>query len=872
MAIDKLYTFREIIEDGIEFKVDENNAQGETETHHVEISHFLIPKIQRSYAQGRLEENQVRESILKEMFDALINQKDVEFSFVYGSFREKRDDKKAPFEVLDGQQRLTTIFLLNVYIQLMERGSVFEWMNGCFLYETRKTSSDFIQKLLELKHEKEDGKSIFDLTVKPSDYISSKLWYTNAYKLDSTVEAMIVMLDAINVHYLNYATSLPEGQSPDLVGALDHLKFYALPLQSFDLTEDLYIKMNARGLPLTPYENFKANLIGYLKPSNKEDEIFYTREREWLDFASNLDVSWIDIFWSRNDSSDRDYNNRFFRLFYRWCALLCLLKKDIRLPRKDDENEETVGSLYEFFATKSEAQSKKDVRYLGFDNYKQLLQLTSTSIFHKEEDGQPVPEKAILNKEDIAIILSTIYRYGKRDGDNMILKSVNAPWETNREMFGEGYDYGDKTIFAAILLFILANHAYGWDKKMQTENPEKDMFAVSYARWMRFVHNIVENTDIRERNYSSMVAHLVALLNLMRENANIYIALTEYAPADTFDSIKYESEKANLILSHPGEDFEAALEKIESSSFFRGYANCFFTEEEAHNEKFSAETIEKRFSVADEWFNASGINTTIFPNYGFIRSMIASISLDSTMDLWLCENQENLKDAMLKPWARYFLTECLDKENPAESLKLKMTNFDLSAYPDTEETKFIQELVTSDKLWPWVDSETYIKGRGPVGMYGDSSHPCIKKSDRTNTFVWYLNEQRAEAINYLKANEYVPMTKYSNVREYYDTGNIVGDTWELQKNINGFNLQINLEHSGYANLWIECTNRDQGQYVSEHLSFNYNENSNWAYLKGPALDRLSVSVSEIEDVLKEYQYETKVQIENSEIEQNNGHE
>ena len=38
------------------------------------------------------------------------------------------------------------------------------------------------------------------------------------------------------------------------------------------LSDDLYIKMNARGKQLTDFENFKADLVGYIKNENIEQE------------------------------------------------------------------------------------------------------------------------------------------------------------------------------------------------------------------------------------------------------------------------------------------------------------------------------------------------------------------------------------------------------------------------------------------------------------------------------------------------------------------------------------------------------------------------------------------------------------------------
>ena len=36
------------------------------------------------------------------------------------------------------------------------------------------------------------------------------------------------------------------------------ISFHLLPIEQMGLSEDLYIKMNSRGKPLTPFENFKA--------------------------------------------------------------------------------------------------------------------------------------------------------------------------------------------------------------------------------------------------------------------------------------------------------------------------------------------------------------------------------------------------------------------------------------------------------------------------------------------------------------------------------------------------------------------------------------------------------------------------------------
>ena len=77
------------------------------------LKKIIIPKIQRSYAQGRKEEVQVREGILQELCTTLKEGRDIELNFIYGSLKENGN-----YELLDGQQRITTLFLLHLYVYL----------------------------------------------------------------------------------------------------------------------------------------------------------------------------------------------------------------------------------------------------------------------------------------------------------------------------------------------------------------------------------------------------------------------------------------------------------------------------------------------------------------------------------------------------------------------------------------------------------------------------------------------------------------------------------------------------------------------------------------------------------------------------------
>ncbi|EXJ50976.1 hypothetical protein AS96_11770 [Microbacterium sp. MRS-1] len=73
------------------------------------IKRVEIPLIQRDYAQGRDERgvNSIRADFLGVLIEALVGDETVDLDFVYG---EIGDGTLRP---LDGQQRLTTLFLIH---------------------------------------------------------------------------------------------------------------------------------------------------------------------------------------------------------------------------------------------------------------------------------------------------------------------------------------------------------------------------------------------------------------------------------------------------------------------------------------------------------------------------------------------------------------------------------------------------------------------------------------------------------------------------------------------------------------------------------------------------------------------------------------
>ena len=92
---------------------------------------IVIPIIQRDYAQGRENDvvRQIRSKFIKQLLDTLADKNaTLELDFVYGSLEEQShlpqdSSTELAFTPLDGQQRLTTLFLLHWFLSIWNDAS-----------------------------------------------------------------------------------------------------------------------------------------------------------------------------------------------------------------------------------------------------------------------------------------------------------------------------------------------------------------------------------------------------------------------------------------------------------------------------------------------------------------------------------------------------------------------------------------------------------------------------------------------------------------------------------------------------------------------------------------------------------------------------
>ena len=236
----------------------------------LEESKIEIPNYQREYSYGR-DTNYIRdimEKFIDDLCDSLENNNEFEINPAYGDSIKNghQEGNQSTVFLIDGQQRLTTLFLLHWYIYKRN-----EYRSGIkklekFRYTTRTTTRVFCELLCgkDLKIQFNKGKSI-------SCQIRDNFKYTLAMDSDPTVRAMLVVLDYIHKKLEKKEVSEYKERLKNIKVSVSSLELFrnreddkdaleGLKYQEEDAVLDLYIKMNDRGKRLTGFEIIKAGL------------------------------------------------------------------------------------------------------------------------------------------------------------------------------------------------------------------------------------------------------------------------------------------------------------------------------------------------------------------------------------------------------------------------------------------------------------------------------------------------------------------------------------------------------------------------------------------------------------------------------------
>ncbi|GHB67761.1 hypothetical protein GCM10008107_16520 [Psychrosphaera saromensis] len=493
-----------------------------------EVDSIEIPILQRDYAQGRSEESEVRTLFLRSLFNVLTVEDDPErhpldLDFVYGNF-ENGDNKI--FSVLDGQQRLTTLFLLHWFLAVennqqsdFKERFVTSDSRSRFTYKTRPSTTEFFNALM--------ANNFVSSKRKLSVQISDSQWFYLSWKQDPTVQACLCMLDAIQEMFVGKSDGLFDKLSDT---AHPYITFQFLNLHSFGLSDELYIKMNARGKPLTVFENFKAKLEQFIQSYDQQwpdyQLVFREGQVDGFDyFIHKIDTSWADLFWPyRNTYSDDntfdDELMNFFRLIIAYQYLL------------DNKNSPVLL-----------AKAKSDI--FGLSGRLQAPTLS------KYEELKCFNQNLIIRLIDMLDLIYNDGLVGNQISPYLEDQYYYSEEKTFKKVIWNSASYDDKLRFYAFYTYVAKNKDKG-----------------QLSSWMRVIYNLVENTIINTAD--EFYKALFAINELSQFDTSILVTfkgeleLTGFVGAQVLE----EKIKAHLLLKSP--EWSNAVVGAEKHPFFNG--------------------------------------------------------------------------------------------------------------------------------------------------------------------------------------------------------------------------------------------------------------------------------------------------------------
>ncbi len=488
-----------------------------------------IPLLQRDYIQGS------NESVISPFIDSLIDESNTsDLNYIYGY-----TDDQNYFIPIDGQQRLTTLWILYLYAAAKADNQAEFNVNLTFL--SREYANDFCRKIKCNISEVLQGATATDNL---SDKIQDKSWFLSSWINNSTVKNMLLTLKYIH----RKCAGLESETLWNYLKSDNSITFAFLDMSGDNgLDDDIYIKMNGRGRPLSIFENLKSWMDEKVKLANE------TWKDIWIE---NMDNLWTQFFWNnRNLNQDHPEEIDDEQLFC-FCNLIILYWML--------NNEQLLNHIHNI---------RESDHYL----YEQLLSLFPQS---KETDGSSEIAGYLFDDLQRGNLPSLVWierlNLLPTAFFDFAYKSLNQLASTCNTINSMGLFLGNaSSVTTPIYDLALSEGSYGRTLPLLYAVllcSEDDPYA-----WMRVCRNLILNTDIGKENLSEILTGLNQFSEHTKQE-RVYTVLQRYEKSnDNFlhsfkgAQVKEECKKATM----PSEYFPQ-MEKMENTRFFSGCINSVF--------------------------------------------------------------------------------------------------------------------------------------------------------------------------------------------------------------------------------------------------------------------------------------------------------
>lgn len=460
------------------------------------------------------------------------------------------------------------------------------------------------------------------------------------------------MLDAINelVEQKNLNKtilwqSLEEGK----------VAFKLLLLEKFGLTDELYIKMNARGKELSEFDILKSTLEEQMMIHMENNEDFQTKWRR------NFDTLGMDLFWNKKAAPK--------------------LKEFAKNIDNENIREErlkivqTVETDYLVFLNR--LMSFHLFMIDDFPNKTEFNTKQSIDIVRKETIETGILSNLNLlckynffNESLFAFVMETmntiIYEEQKEINDFQTVKM----WNIDNNPVDNIFDIfiKDKITYSGLILFF-AEIQFAKFHSAQKINHSNDL-RIEFANWMRIIRNLVYNSSINNiADFRNVLKELESLAEANYKNSSIGILhyLSDNNAISHFnkEQIEEEREKAQQIIKG-GQTWKDKIEEAENYAFFKGSIRFLFTDAEGN---YNWSDFDDKWSNAKKYFDINGVCNEYKTNAKLLTAFISRVIHWKSIYGKIIDNEANswrniLTDKSLQSPSHHILLGNLDVVEP----------------------------------------------------------------------------------------------------------------------------------------------------------------------------------------------------------------
>ncbi len=582
---------------------------------------ITVPIIQRDYVQG-IDTQEINEKRNK-FLDYLCREDEKNLDFIYGY------TENGKFIPIDGQQRLTTLFLMLIYGKIFkhneENNKTSDEKCGqiCndrkqdlstqnilknFTYELRTSTREFLERLI-------DNLENLNFNDNPSKEIKNQSWFLGLWEKDPSISAMLHTLDDIHKKCMEDENCKKEENCNDVIlNRVKKTKFRFWDLQKggkFNDPEDVFIKMNSRGMPLTPFQEFKAWLNKELKGTAID-----------IPWQKEMDGKWMDFFWelakakieSKGDgkNGNKEDNKELLpeiteRMFLKFInEVIFFYHKRNEENNEDKEKKDGDKKKEEQKEWREYILSNVDENFVFYQSqYEKVNEGVFESIFKlldkitskKNDEGLLAFIKAInkrfnvgKNKPNTEIIrLKFEEPTCKKDENNQykcdfnwkqqnffldLLLNINEGRATNK------FTYTHRAYFYGLIGWIQKEIEKEREKEKENENKTGN-----FKTYFRTLRNLIENTNIDGTNIYNVKESIKKLFDFIKN--------PKQDDLTGFDPRQKNEEKRKLNLIGNNNDWETLLLEAENHWYLAGQVG--FLLDYAENKKQKFEEYWKKF-------------------------------------------------------------------------------------------------------------------------------------------------------------------------------------------------------------------------------------------------------------------------------------